>query len=62
MIFTSLSPIFDSIKVPVQIAQLSFELSDANDDIKANVKILTRDESFPKKLASGEDLGIPFAK
>ncbi|KAF2304802.1 hypothetical protein GH714_038007 [Hevea brasiliensis] len=62
-IFTSLGPIFESVKKPVQIARVTFDRSDLNSDreeIKCDVKILTREDTgnnaFPSCSPDGKSL------
>lgn len=56
VIFTSIGPIFDSVKATVQIARVSFNL----DVVKAEIKILTREETgnnaFPSCSPDGKQL------
>ncbi|XP_052184930.1 uncharacterized protein LOC127796686 [Diospyros lotus] len=61
VIFTSLGPIFDSIKASVQIGRISFDSSDLSDDredIPVDVKILTREDTgnnaFPSCSPDGK--------
>ncbi|KAJ0754936.1 putative transcription factor WD40-like family [Helianthus annuus] len=67
VIFTSIGPIFDTVKATVQIARVSFDLeqleNDVTDDVidvKAEVKILTREETgnnaFPSCSPDGKRL------
>ncbi|KAF5777514.1 putative six-bladed beta-propeller, TolB [Helianthus annuus] len=48
VIFTSIGPIFDPVKVAMQIARVPFNLEQLEDDVidvKAEIKILTREET-----------------
>jgi Tol biopolymer transport system component len=48
VIYTSVGPIFESVKATVQIARIKFDPSELNndhDDIKCDIKILTREDS-----------------
>uniref|UniRef100_A0A7N0UI61 Uncharacterized protein n=1 Tax=Kalanchoe fedtschenkoi TaxID=63787 RepID=A0A7N0UI61_KALFE len=45
VIYTSIGPIFQSPQSTVQIARISFHLPDLNDEIDADVKILTKEDS-----------------
>ncbi|KAJ0751764.1 putative transcription factor WD40-like family [Helianthus annuus] len=63
VIFTSIGPIFDSVKAAVQIARVSFDLEQLEDDVidvKAEIKILTREETgnnaFPSCSTDGKQL------
>ncbi|KAM0053914.1 putative transcription factor WD40-like family [Helianthus debilis subsp. tardiflorus] len=63
VIFTSIGPIFGSVKATVQIARVSFDLEQLEDDVidvKAEIKILTREETgnnaFPSCSPDGKRL------
>ncbi|XP_076890197.1 uncharacterized protein LOC143541199 [Bidens hawaiensis] len=60
VIFTSIGPIFESVKAPVQIARVSFDLNVHDDDVNVKIKILTREESgnnaFPSCSPDGKRL------
>lgn len=64
VIFTSLGPIFESAKATVQIARITFDPSDLNDDreeeVPCEVKMLTRDDTgnnaFPSVSPDGKSL------
>ena len=57
MIFTSIGPIFKSVKKTVQIARISFSLED---DLKPEIKVLTKEETgnnaFPSCSPDGKHL------
>ncbi|KAI3819191.1 hypothetical protein L1987_13016 [Smallanthus sonchifolius] len=59
VIFTSIGPIFDSVKATVQIARVSFDLQEEG-DVKPEIKILTREETgnnaFPSCSPDGKSL------
>lgn len=59
VIFTSIGPIFDSVKATVQIARISFEFQ-GEDDVEADIKILTKEETgnnaFPSCSPDGKSL------
>ncbi|KAL5999317.1 hypothetical protein ACLOJK_040768 [Asimina triloba] len=61
VIYTAVGPIFDSLKSTVQIARISFNVSDLDDDrdeVAADVKILTREDTgnnaFPSCSPDGK--------
>ncbi|KAL5700688.1 hypothetical protein ACHQM5_026105 [Ranunculus cassubicifolius] len=61
VIYTSIGPIFESVKATVQIARISFNpshLDDTREDIPADVKILTSQDSgnnaFPSSSPDGK--------
>ncbi|VFQ73839.1 unnamed protein product [Cuscuta campestris] len=63
VIFTSIGPIFESVKAPVQIARVTFDPQDLTDDsleniIPTDIKILTRESSgnnaFPSCSPDGK--------
>ncbi|KAJ4727887.1 tolB protein-related [Melia azedarach] len=61
VIYTSVGPIFGSVKTPVQIARISFDpsnLGDNQEEIPCDVKILTREETgnnaFPSSSPDGK--------
>lgn len=61
VIYTSLGPIFESVKATVQIARITFDPSDLNgdrEDIPCDVKILTREDTgnnaFPSCSPDGK--------
>ncbi|XAR67914.1 hypothetical protein NMG60_11002854 [Bertholletia excelsa] len=63
VIFTSLGPIFESVKATVQIARISFDLGDLNGDgkdIPVDIKILTREDTgnnaFPSCSPDGKSV------
>ncbi|KAE8660562.1 putative ubiquitin [Hibiscus syriacus] len=63
VIYSSLGPIFESVKTTVQIARIKFDSSDLNDDleeIQCDVKILTREDTgnnaFPSCSPDGKSL------
>ncbi|RVW41669.1 Protein TolB [Vitis vinifera] len=63
VIYTSIGPIFESVKATVQIARISFDpsyLDDDREDIPADVKILTREETgnnaFPSCSPDGKSV------
>ena len=63
VVYTSIGPIFESVRATVQIARISFDPSDLDDDrevIPADVKILTREETgnnaFPSCSPDGKSL------
>ncbi|GJY40227.1 TolB protein-related protein [Tanacetum coccineum] len=57
VIFTSIGPIFESVKKTVQIARVSFSLED---DLKPEIKVLTKEETgnnaFPSCSPDGKHL------
>ncbi|KAL8252901.1 hypothetical protein R6Q59_036594 [Mikania micrantha] len=59
VIFTSIGPIFESVKKTVQIARVSFDLQ-AEGDLKTEIKILTKEETgnnaFPSCSPDGKSL------
>ncbi|XP_057484435.1 uncharacterized protein LOC130770846 [Actinidia eriantha] len=61
VIFTSLGPIFESVKASVQIARISFDLANLDndrEDIPVDIKILTREDTgnnaFPSCSPDGK--------
>ncbi|KAL7615484.1 hypothetical protein Lser_V15G02320 [Lactuca serriola] len=61
VIFTSIGPIFDSVKATVQIARISFDFKgDGEDDVEAEIKILTKEETgnnaFPSCSPDGKSV------
>ncbi|MFS7896386.1 putative transcription factor WD40-like family [Helianthus anomalus] len=63
VIFTNIGRIFDSVKFVVQIARVSFDLEQLQDDVidvKAEIKIVTREETgnnaFPSCSTDGKRL------
>ncbi|KAD4584536.1 hypothetical protein E3N88_22137 [Mikania micrantha] len=59
VIFTSIGPIFESVKKTVQIARVSFDLQ-VEGDLKTEIKILTKEETgnnaFPSCSPDGKSL------
>ncbi|CAL5437666.1 unnamed protein product [Camellia sinensis] len=64
VIFTSMGPIFDSVKASVQVARISFEsanfLEDDREDVPVDIKVLTREDTgnnaFPSCSPDGKFL------
>lgn len=61
VIFTSIGPIFESAKVPVQIARVTFNPTDLSpdcDEVDADIKVLTREDTgnnaFPSSSPDGK--------
>ncbi|KAK6937220.1 WD40-like beta propeller [Dillenia turbinata] len=55
VIFTSIGPIFESVRATVQIARISFNITDLRndrDEIEADVKILTKEETGNNAFAA----------
>lgn len=59
VVFTSIGPIFSSVKATVQIARISFDLQ-GEDNLEAEIKILTKEEmgnnAFPSCSPDGKSL------
>lgn len=60
VIYTSIGPIFDSVKATVQIARISFNLREDLTDVEAEIKVLTSEETgnnaFPSCSPDGKSL------
>ncbi|XP_065859838.1 uncharacterized protein [Euphorbia lathyris] len=64
VIYTSIGPIFEAVRTPVQVARITFHPSDLNngdrDEIASEIKILTREDTgnnaFPSCSPDGKSL------